>query len=247
MTHSLKNCIVPLSMPTLLFTTERNQMFLNSYLKLSLLDIGLGRHLLDTRVHPIRQLFVSIKSLRIGIFKRYFYKYEKKPHKSKHSIHGFFHCFIFQIDILTLAKMVYCTSHALAQHIEIMKTLCQKPTNTRQYYSNRRGCPPSCRNKLKNDAVMCTFHAKKADCVSLIVKAADIHWLIISTLSIGNCLPLYQTMMSCAWNCLLCREKTIAEDGQGLCMFYQQVQKKMTKNDKVTFNLGMQQTQNLGW
>lgn len=73
MTHSLKNWIVPLSMPTLLFTTERNQMFLNSYLKLSLLDIGLRRHLLDNRIHPIRQLFVSIKSLRIGIFKRYFY------------------------------------------------------------------------------------------------------------------------------------------------------------------------------
>lgn len=107
MTHSLKNCIVPLSMPTFLFTTERNQMFLNSYLKLSLLDIGLGRHLLDTRVHPIRQLFVSIKSLRIGIFKRYFYfitNTKKTPTNQNTQYVGFFTVSFFKLTFLHLPR-----------------------------------------------------------------------------------------------------------------------------------------------
>lgn len=106
-----QTALSPLSMSSLPFTTDRNKMLLNSYLKLSLLDTGLGRHLLNTTVHSISQLLVSSKFLQIGIFKKYLYfktvtrkKQTKTTHKSKHSVCGFFHCFIFQMYILHLPR-----------------------------------------------------------------------------------------------------------------------------------------------
>lgn len=92
-----QTALSPLSMSSLPFTTDRNKMLLNSYLKLSLLDTGLGRHLLNTTVHPTSQLLVSSKFLQIGIFKKYFYfktitrkNKQKQPTNQNTQYVGFF-------------------------------------------------------------------------------------------------------------------------------------------------------------